>query len=171
MSAGDEPVEVVDGDGTVLEVVTRAVVRAENRRHRNVAVALRRHDGRVVVHRRADWKDVHPAKLDAVFGGVPAVGEDDRCAAVRELAEEAGLAVAVEDLVDLGAVRADDEHTRWVGRLFLVVDDRPVVAADGEVSEVWEVTAEELSSWLGRDDVCPDTRAAVLPVLLEALGA
>ena len=98
---GAELVEEVDERGRVVRVVTRATMRAENLRHRNIGVVVRRPTGAVVVHRRADWKDVHPSLWDIVFGGVPAVGEDDADAAVRELAEEAGLVVDAADLEEL----------------------------------------------------------------------
>ena len=75
-SAADELVEVIGPDGVVERVVTRAEMRAQNLRHRNIAVFVQRSDGRLVVHQRADWKDVYPSLWDIAFGGVPGVGED-----------------------------------------------------------------------------------------------
>ena len=70
-SPADELVEVVDADGNVERVVTRAEMRAQNLPHRNIAVVVQRSDGRLVVHQRADWKDVYPSLWDVAFGGVP----------------------------------------------------------------------------------------------------
>ena len=48
-------------------------------------------DGRLLVHRRADDKDVWPGRWDLAVGGVVAAGEDYDTAAVREVAEEIGV--------------------------------------------------------------------------------
>ena len=70
-SPADELVEVIGADGTVERVVTRAEMRAQNLRHRNIAVVVQRSDGRLVAHQRADWKDLYPSMWDLAFGGVP----------------------------------------------------------------------------------------------------
>jgi len=54
--ADSDPVEYVDADGTVLEVVTRAEVRARGQRHRVTCLAVVDGDGRLVAHQWADWK-------------------------------------------------------------------------------------------------------------------
>lgn len=166
-SPGEELVEEVDADGTVLRVVDRAEMRAGNLRHRNVAVVVRRPGGAVVVHQRADWKDVHPSMWDVAFGGVPGVGEGDVDAAVRELAEEAGLEVDPDELVDRGAADHDDELVRWVGRLYELVDDREIAPADGEVVAVDEVPIDELENWTAATDVCPDAAWAIVPAIMR----
>ncbi len=165
---GDELVEVVDPRGVVQRVVRRSRMRAENLWHRNVGVVVRRNSGAIVAHQRADWKDVHPSLWDLCFGGVPNVGEDDVTAAVRELAEEAGLEVESGELADLGRATADDEHTRWVGRFFVVTTDAPLHPADGEVAQMIEVPAAELAEWADRTPLCPDV-APLLGLVLEGL--
>lgn len=166
---GAELVEELDAEGRVVGVVTRAEMRRRNLWHRNVAVTVVRPEDRVVVHQRADWKDVHPSLWDVAFGGVPAVGEDDLGAAVRELAEEAGLEISGADLVDLGDGVVDDEWTRWHGRFFLLFTDAPVVPADGEVTEVAEIPAAELTTWAMTTPLCPDA-SLLLGRLTERLG-
>ena len=164
----DEPVEVVDESGRVLRVAPRSRVRAENLWHRNVAVVVRRSSGAIVAHRRADWKDVHPSLWDLAFGGVPGVGEDDLTAAVRELAEEAGLEVDPGDLAELGRATSDDEFTRWVGRYFIVTTDAALHPADGEVAEMVEVPIADLEAWIAATPLCPDV-APLLGLVRDAL--
>src|SRR5690349_17836327 len=96
-----ENVEVVDERGTVVAVVPRPQMRAENLRHRSVGIVVCS-GSRVLVHRRADWKDVWPSRWDVAFGGVCDVGERYTDAARRELAEEAGIDVGEDELLDLG---------------------------------------------------------------------
>jgi len=93
-----EPVEELDALGKPLRVVTRAEMRAGNLRHRAVYVLVLDRAGRLLAHRRADWKDVWPGRWDVAFGGVAGVGEAPLETARRELAEEAGVAAPLERL-------------------------------------------------------------------------
>ncbi|MCB0972291.1 MAG: hypothetical protein KDA97_12360, partial [Acidimicrobiales bacterium] len=67
-AADAEQVEVVDLDGTVVDVVSRARMRRERLRHRCTYVVVVDSDERLVVHRRAEWKDVWPGRWDVAFG-------------------------------------------------------------------------------------------------------
>ena len=62
--------DVLDEEGRVVGVATRAEVRAGNLWHRTVFIAVVTPDDEVVVHQRADWKDVWPSHWDVCFGGV-----------------------------------------------------------------------------------------------------
>jgi len=168
-SASLEPVEQINQAGEVVSVVTRAEMRAGNLRHRMVAVVVMRPSGRIVVHQRASWKDVHPSKWDVAFGGVPAVGEPDLAAARRELAEEAGLDLASDQFIALDSLRSADDHTRWIGHFYLVTTDAPVMPSDGEVAEFDEVSLEELGSWAAQTPLCDDALRVVVPMLLVRL--
>ena len=156
-SPGVELVEELDEDGRVVGVVSRSEMRARNLWHRNVIVMVRRSSGALVVHQRADWKDVFPSMWDVAFSGVPAVGESWPEAAARELAEEAGLTVAHNDLADLGPRVCDIGDIRWHGRVFEVTDDRELTPADGEVVALDEVPVSDLPAWITQVPVCPDS--------------
>lgn len=163
-AAAAQLVEVVDDDGRVLEVVTRAALRATRMaRHRCTYVVVLRPDGRVVVHRRAGWKDVSPGCWDLAFGGLCDVGEGWAEAAARELAEEAGLADV--PLVDLGEVRWDDGWSALLGRVFVALTDAALQPADGEVVALDEVPIDRLDAWLADRPLVDDTPAVVPPLL------
>lgn len=165
MSAGAELVEVVDENGAVLRLVSRAEMRAANLRHRSVAVVVVTGGGELVAHRRAGWKDVWPGRWDVCFGGVAAVGEGWRAAASREVAEEAGVAVAPEALRELGrGSYADDDVSAHI-RVYLATHDGPFHPADGEVAELVLVPLTDLAAWLQGRDLCPDTATLVVPLL------
>lgn len=175
---GSELVEVLDEAGRVEGVVTRAEMRAGNLRHRAsfvVVVSLDR--ARVLVHRRADWKDVWPGAWDLAFGGVAGVAESEAVTAVRELYEELGLDVAPNDLQTVGVGRYDGPEVRVIGNVWLVVSDGPfelerneVTSTDrmsgtGEVVEVEWLELADLDGWLHGHEVCPDTVSIVVPLL------
>lgn len=164
MGAADELVDLVDEHDAVLEVVTRAEMRARGAaaRHRAVYVAVTTSAGELVVHRRADWKDVYPGYWDVGFGGVLGAGEGWDEAARRELREEAGVD-AVPQLVAVGAWAAPG--VRLNARVYRVDHDGPFTCPDGEVVEVATVPLADLDTWLAGRPVCPDSVDLVVPHL------
>lgn len=164
LTPGDELVEVVDVDGTVVDVVARRRMRAENLRHRAVFVAVLDPAGRLLVHRRSAAKDVWPGWWDVAVGGVVAVGESFEAAAERELAEEVGIGGVIP--VPLGSGSYEDDHVRVVGHMYAVRWDGPVVFADGEVVEACWVHPDELAARRRHGHrYLPDSLALLLPLL------
>ncbi len=168
--AGDELVEIIDEGGRVERLVPRSDMRAGNLRHRSVAVVVVTGSGALVAHRRAGWKDVWPGRWDVCFGGVVGVGESWEAAAVRELAEEAGVVVEPAALRPLGDGSYADGDVSAVARLFAVTHDGPFTPADGEVAELVLVPRAELEAWLAGRPLCPDSAALVVPRLAGLLG-
>ena len=164
MSAADELVDLVDVDDNVLEVVTRAEMRARGSaaRHRACYVAVVNSRDELVVHRRAAWKDVFPGWWDLCFGGVLGAGEGWEDAARRELLEEAGIDAPV---VLLGRGMWEQADVALNGRVYLARHDGPYPCPDGEVVEVATVPLADVGEWAAGRDVCPDSAALVLPLL------
>ena len=162
MSA-DERVDVVDADDVVVATVTRAEMRRDRLRHRTTFVVVRSSTGSVLVHRRSDAKDLWPGRWDLAAGGVVMAGETYDDAAVRELAEELGVAGVA--LVPLGGVAYDDDDVSLIGQVYETVCDGPFRFADGEVVEARFVTLGELTGLLERVRFVPDSVALVLPRL------
>lgn len=160
--AGEEPVAEVDEEGRVLRVVTRAEMRRRNLRHRSVYILVLDRAGRLLVHRRADWKDVWPGRWDVAAGGVAAVGETPAATAERELREELGVRAPLEPL---GTGAYEGPEVRVVGDVFLARSDGPFTFTDDEISETAWVAPADLPAWLEGRPVCPDSVAIALPLL------
>lgn len=160
--ADDDLVDVVDVDDQVIATVTRREMRAGRLRHRAVYIVVRTSTDGVVVHRRADWKDVFPGAWDLCFGGVLDAGEGWELAAARELAEEAGISAP---LVEIGRGCFDDDRCSVVGRVYACVHDGPLTCPDGEVVELRTVARVDLPAFLSAHDHCTDSAALVLPLL------
>lgn len=163
-AAAEEPVEVVDEAGAVLEVVTRAEMRARRLRHRCTYIVVVDLSERLVVHQRALWKDVWPGRWDVAFGGVVGVGEDWGAAALRELREEAGVEAGLQHL---GGGLYDDLDVSLLGRVYLARHDGPFTFPDGEVVQADRVPLDEVEGWIAGRDLCPDS----LTLAASALGA
>jgi isopentenyldiphosphate isomerase len=158
-----EMVELVDAAGNVLGLVTRSQMREESLWHRSVFIAVVSHAGQLLVHKRADTKDVWPGSWDVCVGGVMAPGEDWQQGALRELREELGLeGVRVESL---GTGAYVDDDVRIVAACFVCRTDGPFHFADGEITEAHWAPVEEISVWLGAKHFLPDSVALVLPRL------
>lgn len=165
-AAGDEPVEVVDADGTVIDVVPRREMRSRRLRHRSVFVVVRSTDGRTLVHRRADDKDIWPGWWDMAVGGVVALGESYDDAARREVAEEIGVTDASPVAIDEGRLgQYEDDQVNLVARCYLLVHDGPFTFDDGEVVEARFVTDDELARIAVEVPMLPDSLALLLPLL------
>lgn len=162
-AAADELVEVVDPAGQVLEVVTRARMRAERLRHRCTYVVVVDLEGRLVVHQRARWKDVWPGRWDLAFGGVVGVGEDWGAAALRELQEEAGVEAGLQAL---GGGTYDDADVSVLGRVYLARHDGPFTFPDGEVLRADRIPLDDVEAWIRAHELCPDS----LLLASQALG-
>jgi isopentenyldiphosphate isomerase len=158
----DDRVDVLDDAGNVIGTATRHDVRAGNLRHRTVYIAVVSSSGDLLVHRRADWKDLWPGAWDVAFGGVVAAGESWTVAATRELAEETGLRT---DLSYLGEGTFEDDDVRELARVYLTRHDGPISFVDGEVVETDWVAPDAMGAWLEHRSVCPDSVAIVLPRL------
>ena len=163
---GERPtewVDVVDDADLVIATVPRAEMRARRLRHRAVSVAVLGSDGRLLVHRRADHKDLWPGMWDIAAGGVVAAGEGYDAAAHRELAEELGVSAGAMEC--LGGASYEDESVALIGRGYVVVHDGPFTFTDGEIAEARWVTAAQLAQLMAAEAFVPDSVALLLPLL------
>ncbi len=161
-SPGDELVDVVDELDVVIATVTRREMRRDRLRHRAVAIAVLGSDGRLLVHRRADTKDVWPGLWDLAAGGVVAAGESYEDAAHRELSEELGVDGELEPL---GRGAFEDDQVALVGCGFVCRHDGPFSFTDGEITEVRWVDASALGRLMATERFVPDNVTLLLPLL------
>jgi isopentenyldiphosphate isomerase len=158
-----ELVDLVDDDDQVIGTVTRAEMRSKRLLHRAVFIAVVATDGRVLIHRRADTKDVWPGMWDLAAGGVVTAGETYESAARRELGEELGVNEA--KIVHLGDGRFSDNSVTLLGRCFRATHDGPFRFTDGEITEVEWIDRAELDRLVATRPFVPDSVALILPLL------
>jgi isopentenyldiphosphate isomerase len=161
----DEMVEEIDLTGNVLRLVPRRKMRAEQLCHRSVFIAVMSEKGDLLVHKRAETKDIWPGWWDVAVGGVVSPGETWADAAVRELREELGIEGVGLELLGIGAYR--DPDVQLVAATFLCRTEGPFTFADGEITEAHWVSQAEIPVWLQGKQFLPDTVALVLLRLPE----
>lgn len=166
-TAAAQLVEHVNADGTVIEIVTRAEMRARTLRHRSVYIAVLDDAGeRLLVHKRADWKDVFPGAWDLAFGGICDVGEDWPTSAARELLEEAGVEASLDDC---GPVHFEAPDVALIGRLYRCRHQGPFSFDDGEVTDTQWVRLDALDAFISSHEVPPDSAVIVTAARLGSV--
>jgi isopentenyldiphosphate isomerase len=162
--AADDLVDVVDEFDRVERVTTREWMRRDNLRHRGVGIAVLDSEDRLLIHRRADDKDVWPGFWDMAAGGVLASGESYLDGARRELSEELGIVDT--PLRFVGEQRFEDESVRVITHCFIARHDGDIAFNDGEVAEARWITAEEFADLVDVLTWCPDSLSMVPNALM-----
>jgi isopentenyl-diphosphate Delta-isomerase len=130
----DEIFDVVDEHDAVIGQATRREVHARGLWHRAVHVLVFSVDGRVFLQKRSMAKDTAPGCWDSSCSGHLDAGEDYAAAAVRELREEIGLAVAgPEALTPLFKTRASAETGWEFVWIYRMQSDAPLTLNPAEI--------------------------------------
>jgi isopentenyldiphosphate isomerase len=153
MDPGGEPVEIVDEDDQVIDVVPRHIMRERRLMHRCTYVIVLDRQAKVYVHRRSETKDVYPGFYDVTAGGVNAVGESYDDGAEREVFEELGVRAPPTFRFKQ---RYEGPDGRCWGAVYDVVWDGPVLWQPEEV--VWGafVPLERIDAMIAGERFCPD---------------
>ena len=129
LSVPDRPDElfvVVDEHGEPIGTATRAACHSDpSLVHLSVHVVVLAHGG-VLWQLRGPYKDSAPSTWDHACSGHVSAGEGVRDAAVRELAEEVGIAVADDDLEELVQARCALEGETELTTVFRRTTRRPL---------------------------------------------
>lgn len=137
-----EILEIVDSGDNVIGTATRAEIHKSGLMHRAVHIFVFNAAEEIYVQRRSESKDRHPGKLDSSAAGHVDPGESYHESAVRELREEIGLSVDVEEVFRVQASEITD-HEHVV--LFTTSTDREPAPSPDEVQWGKFIRPEELT--------------------------
>ncbi len=128
----DELLPVVDENDQVLGTRRREDVHALGLLHRAVHVLVFDRKGRLYLQKRSAAKDTHPGKWTTSASGHVDPGEDYEQAASRELQEELGLRLPLEEV---GAIPACPRTENEFVRVFRVTTSQEPLPHPIEISE------------------------------------
>ncbi len=155
---GAELVDVVDDAGRTVGRVARREMRARRLPHRSCYVLVFNARGELFVHLRTAAKDVYPSRWDVAVGGVLAAGESYRAGAEREVREELGVEVALQELF---SIRFVDAATLVHGVVFRGHHDGPFRLQPEEIVRGEFASLDEVAARAVRDPFCPDGLAVL----------
>lgn len=159
-----ELVDLVDGSGTVIKYgISRSEADLYLNLHVQIVIGvIFDKEGRILVHRRAQTKEVNPGDIDHVCGGVKS-GEKPEEAIVREADEETSTKPQNLRIVLQGVNTYNRYRTLFVGES----DDEPEQGDPTEVEWVRFIHPDELREKLNSgeftfvDDFFEDTGLAL----------
>lgn len=151
--------DIVDEDDRVVGQASRSRVHAGWLRHRAVHVLVSDPASRVYLQKRADSKDRHPGVWDSSCSGHVGQGESYAAAAVRELAEELGIATTPPPR-EIIAIPASEETGNEFIRVFTCGHEGPVRPDPVEISDGRWLTRDEIDHWVAArpDEFSPGFR-------------
>jgi 8-oxo-dGTP diphosphatase len=139
----EEYLDLIDKNGNLTgEKELRSVIHENGLWHRTVHIYFYRNNGseiELLVHLRSKNKSSHPNCWDTRFGGHLESGQTFENAAIREVSEETGLSINIDDLL-VGKKRSSDgEKNKEITQVYYYEfnDDLDKISFDdGEVQEV-----------------------------------
>jgi 16S rRNA (adenine1518-N6/adenine1519-N6)-dimethyltransferase len=112
-STPNEQFPVVDQNDRICGYKSRAEVHGNNLLHRAVHILIFNDAGDVFLQQRSRWKDRHPLKWDSSAAGHVTAEENYDETARRELKEELGVEVPLENIFRLSASWRTDHEFIW----------------------------------------------------------
>jgi isopentenyl-diphosphate delta-isomerase len=97
--------EVVDENDEVIGLEEKEIIRKKGLLLRITLVWFFTPKGEIILQHRSPNKDIHPDKLDATVGGKVEPGHSYEETAILETAEEAGVIIRKEELIQLFKIK------------------------------------------------------------------
>ncbi len=142
-------IEIVDKNDEVTGKKEKDFVHKDGDWHRVAHVWVFNSKGEVLCHKRAGCKKLFPSLWDVIVGGHTDVGESYRQAAIREVAEEIGVDIASERLIEIGKwngiANMSEPNNREFIKIFAVKHDGAVGSLKPKEDEISELKFISLS--------------------------
>ena len=158
MSPADELVDVIDDAGNTIAVVTRREMRTRKLPHRCTYVLVFNARGELFIHLRTPTKDIFPSYWDIAIGGVVSAGESFSIGASREVREELGTEIFLEELFPFHY--ADEQNIAHV-MVYQARHDGPFRLQAEEIVRGEFMTLADVKERSKVDKFCPDGLAVL----------
>ncbi len=170
-SAMEEMLDIVNELDEVIGQHTRSEVHLHGHKHRATHIILSNSARQVFVQLRSMSKDTNPGLWDTSAAGHVDAGESYLDCAARELAEELGVTVAPDALMEVGRMPPTSQNGFEFVRIYCASSDDPITLEPTDIDDGRWVSPEALDQWLTESpadfaatfaDIWHNTRAAVL---------
>ena len=121
----------------------------------------------MLIHRRAETKDVWPGRWDLAVGGVVDPARAGRTPRRASSPRRSGVTRSPQEI---GRGEFEDDAVRAIGRIYVARDDGPFEFVDGEVVEALFVTFDELRNASPATRSFPTASRCVWPLLSGERG-
>ena len=161
--------------GPPLATLERAACRTLGITTRAVHLNAFSPDGRAIVARRADHKQIDPGLWDNLVGGMVPAGESDEDALIRESKEEAGLDIAPLSLARGGRIHVTrlvpEGYQSEIVQVFdaTIPDTVALANQDGEVAAIEQRDVGAVLTAIERDEFTLESALVLLDSLLRRL--
>ena len=149
--SSNEVFDVVDANDQVIAQSTRAEVHAKRLVHRAVHILVSHPDGSLLLQQRSEHKDTYPLAWTTSCAGHLDAGEGYLEAALREIPEELGVAVAADELRFLGKYPPSAETGWEFIEVYGLTHSGPFSAPPDEVRDLRFVPMQDLREWILRE--------------------
>eukprot|EP01035_Chromulina_nebulosa_P018483 gene18483-24196_t len=141
--SANELVEIVDENNNVIEPKLRYVMRRDRLHHRATYAFVKNKYNYFYVQKRSSLKDYCPSYFDPNPGGVVAAGESYELTNKRELQEEMGIPIDIQQH-HLFNFYYEDERIRCFGDAWEVEYDGPLKLQKEEVESIHLMSLNEI---------------------------
>lgn len=171
MNEDQKLLDVVDENDEVIGTITRSDImqlqQTPGRYLRAIDVFIQRSNGDLFLPRRASHKKIAPGGLDASASGHIASGESYEQACIREIYEETGLSVTMDDLILVGTIRPSQVLFYFRKLYLLRTDQSPSLSAE-HTDAVW-IAPDALADFVYNDIPTKQTLDDDIPLLVHYL--
>ncbi len=144
----EEMLDIVNEFDEVVGQAKRSDVHRRGLMHRATHIILTNSASQIFMQLRSKSKDTNPGLWDTSAAGHVDSGESYEACAVRELEEELGVVVSVDNLVEVGRLPPSSLNGFEFVRIYTTLSDDPITLEAGEIDDGKWVTSAELEQWL-----------------------
>lgn len=143
-----ELLDVVDARDRVIDTMTRGEIHRLQRMHRAVHILVFSTSGSLLLQKRSMLKDEMAGFWDSSCAGHVESGRQYGETALRELDEELGLSVGVNQLRYLFKMAPTPDNGMEFAAVYKLVHDGPFHAAEDEIDELEWYEPAALAQWI-----------------------
>lgn len=171
MNEDQELLDVVDENDEVVDTITRSnmmqLQQTPGRYLRAIDVFIQRSNGDIFLPRRSLHKKIAPGGFDASASGHIASGESYEQACIREIYEETGLSVTMDDLILIGTI-PPSKILFYFRKVYILRTDQVPRLSSEHTEGLW-VTPESLAETVYKDVPTKQTLDDDIPLLVHYL--